>query len=103
MIATEPMISQPTWSFVRPISARTTVISGAIPNQAKKQRKNANHDRWNARICGVVRSNRLIRVALPSCRISAQPSTWRKMVVVRFGVSSRSAGASALTRTAQPL
>ena len=32
----------------------------------KKQRKNANHVMWNARICGVKKFNRLMRVALCS-------------------------------------
>ena len=32
------------------ISSRTTFISGAMPNQAKKHKKKANHDMWNARI-----------------------------------------------------
>jgi hypothetical protein len=50
--------------LVRCISSRTIDINGAMPNQAKKQRKNANHDMWNARICGVVKLNSEIRVAL---------------------------------------
>src|SRR5207302_6248037 len=33
-------------------SSRITGISGATPNQAKKQRKKASHVMWNARICG---------------------------------------------------
>src|SRR4051812_45296555 len=69
VIATEPMMHQPTCAFERPISARTTGIKGAIPNHAKKQRKNASHDRWNARIGGVDTSSRLIRVARPSERM----------------------------------
>ena len=36
-----------------------------MPNHAKKHRKNANHDMWKARICGDLKSNKLIRVALP--------------------------------------
>ena len=65
VIATEPMMHQPTWSLLRCISARTTDIRGAMPNHAKKHRKNANQDMWNARICGVEKLNRSIRVALP--------------------------------------
>ena len=43
-------------------------MNGASPNQAKKQRKNANQLRWNARICGERKSSRWIRVALPAGR-----------------------------------
>ena len=50
--ATEAMIDQPICSLVSDYSSRTTDINGAIPNQAKKHRKNANHDMWKARICG---------------------------------------------------
>ena len=56
MIATEPMTHQPTCSLVSCISSRTTDINGAMPNQAKKQRKKAIHVMWNARICGVEKS-----------------------------------------------
>jgi hypothetical protein len=35
-----------------------------MPNHAKKQRKNAIHDMWNARICGVENENSAMRVAL---------------------------------------
>ena len=55
---------QPTCSFVSASSVRTTDISGAMPNQAKKQRKNAIHDMWNARICGVEKLSSAMRVAL---------------------------------------
>ena len=34
-----------------------------MPNHAKKQRKKAIHDIWNARICGVEKLNKLIREA----------------------------------------
>ena len=54
----------PTCVLVSIRSSRTTAISGAMPNQPKKHRKKANHVMWNARICGVLRLNRLIRVAL---------------------------------------
>ena len=64
VIDTEAIIVFPICFFVRPSSSSTLTIRGAIPNQAKKQRKNANHDMWNARICGVFSENRSIRVAL---------------------------------------
>ena len=50
VMATEAMIVLPICSLVRPSSPRTTAMSGAMPNQAKKQRKKANHDMWKARI-----------------------------------------------------
>ena len=59
MVATEAMIDHPTCSLVSCSSSRTTAISGAMPNHAKKQRKNANHDMWNARICGMFRLKKL--------------------------------------------
>ena len=37
---------------------------GAIPNHPKKQRKNVIHVMWNARICGVLKSSKLIFEAL---------------------------------------
>ena len=43
VMETDPMTSQPICDWVRAISSRTIVISGAMPNQEKKQRKNANH------------------------------------------------------------
>jgi hypothetical protein len=39
-------------------------MSGAIPNQPKKQRKNVIHVIWNARMEGDLKSRRLILVAL---------------------------------------
>jgi hypothetical protein len=36
--ATDPMMHQPTWSLVSRNSSRTTAISGAMPNQAKKHK-----------------------------------------------------------------
>jgi hypothetical protein len=50
-----------------------TGISGAVANQAKKQTKKAIQDRWNARICGVRKLNKSIRVAFESMLFSA---TW---------------------------
>ena len=54
VIETEPMIAQPICSLVSCNSSRTTAISGAMPNQAKKQEKNANHVMWNVRICTIL-------------------------------------------------
>ncbi len=81
-MATEPITHQPTCDFVSPISSRTIVINGAMPNQAKKQRKNAIHDMWKARICGVEKLNKWIRVALPLLRMSrvAPGSRYREVV-----------------------
>ncbi|GAC1662936.1 MAG: hypothetical protein NVS9B4_17170 [Candidatus Acidiferrum sp.] len=39
---------------------------GAIPNHATKHTKNAHHERWNARIGAVVKSQSRSLVALPS-------------------------------------
>jgi hypothetical protein len=39
-------------------------ISGAIPNHPKKQRKKVIHVMWNALMGGVLKSRRLIFVAL---------------------------------------
>ena len=64
VIATEAMIELPIWALVRPSSSRTTAISGAMPNHAKKHKKKANQLMWNARICGVLRLNSWILVAL---------------------------------------
>ena len=68
VIATEAMMVLPICALVSSRSSRTTAISGAMPNQPKKQRKNANQVRWNVRICGVARLNRFIRVALALSR-----------------------------------
>jgi hypothetical protein len=38
-------------------------MSGAMPNQAKKQLKKASHERWKARICGVSKRNSSMREA----------------------------------------
>src|SRR5262245_9660867 len=62
--ATEPMMHQPTCVALNPISSRTTFIKGAIPNQEKKQTKNAIHDMWNARICGDEKFASSMRAAL---------------------------------------
>ena len=64
VMATEAMMVLPICALVSMRSSRTMAISGAMPNQPKKHRKKANHVMWNARICGVLRLNRLIRVAL---------------------------------------
>ena len=68
--ATDPMMIQPICDCVSPISSRTSIISGAMPNQAKKQRKNANQLMWNARICGVEKLKTRIRTALPVTSIA---------------------------------
>ncbi len=60
--AAMPMLA--IWSGVSFRSPLMTGISGATANQAKKQTKNAIHVRWKARICGVSKLNRSIRVAL---------------------------------------
>ena len=77
VIDTDPMTSQPICDCVRAISSRTTFMSGAMPNHAKKHRKNANHVMWNARIWGVDTLNSRMRVALlvtSTCRLrSCQP------------------------------
>jgi hypothetical protein len=52
------------WPAVRLNSPLITGISGATANQAKKQTKNAIQVRWKARICGVAKLNRSMRVAL---------------------------------------
>src|SRR5262245_14881434 len=63
-MATDPITHQPICCFDKCISSRTTDISGAMPNHAKKHRKKAIHDMWNARICGVANVSRDMRVAL---------------------------------------
>ena len=63
VIATEAMTVLPTCALVRCSSSRMTAISGAMPNQPKKHRKNADHVMWNARIAGLVVSERRIATA----------------------------------------
>ena len=78
-MATEPTMHQPTCSGVSFSSSRTIFISGAMPNQPKKQKKNASHDMWKARIAGVEKLNSAIRDAFPSADITnsgRHPSTW---------------------------
>src|SRR5262245_52883765 len=53
VIATEAMMAHLICDLESASSSRITGMSGATPNQAKKQRKNASHDMWNARICGI--------------------------------------------------
>ena len=53
VIDTEPMIAQPIWLGVSASSSRTTDISGAMPNHAKKHEKNANHVMWKVLICTI--------------------------------------------------
>src|SRR6188472_922255 len=61
--ATDAITLSATCAFVKPRSARTSGISGARPNQPKKQRKNAIHVMWKARMGGVLKLNRRILVA----------------------------------------
>ena len=70
-MATDAMIVQPIWSLVRPSSFRTTGISGAMPNQAKKQRKKANHVMWKARIWGMSSRKKLLQRTLNPARMKA--------------------------------
>ena len=56
VIATDPMMHHPTCDLVRCSSLRMTPINGATPNHAKKHRKKANQDMWNARIAGGIRN-----------------------------------------------
>jgi type IV secretory pathway TrbF-like protein len=51
-------------------------INGAIPNHPKKQRKNASHVMWNARIGALEKSAKRIRVAL-----------LRSVILSRFSLS----------------
>ena len=53
VIETEPMMAQPIWFGVSCNSSRTTAINGAMPNQAKKHEKKANHVMWNVLIWGI--------------------------------------------------
>ena len=80
---TDPMTSQPICDWVSAISSRTIFMSGAIPNQEKKQRKNANHVMWNARICGVRMEKSRIRVALPVTSMSRYASDARPCEAMR--------------------
>ena len=64
MVANTPaMLRLAIWMVVRWNSPRTTGISGATANQAKKHTKNATHVMWKARICGVEKLNRSMLVA----------------------------------------
>ena len=64
VMATEAMMVLPICALVRSRSSRTTAISGAMPNQPKKQRKNDIQVMWKARIGAVARLNSWMRVAL---------------------------------------
>ena len=50
VMKTEAISEVKTWELVRLRSSRTSPSSGAIPNQPKKQRKNASQVRWNVRM-----------------------------------------------------
>ena len=88
---------QPTCSFVSASSDRTTAINGAMPNQAKKQRKNAIHDMWNARICGVEKFKSAMRVAL------AEESIFGGLIRKGSGTRQSRAAASGHVLTFGPL
>ena len=64
VIATDAMMVLPICAFVSSRSSRTTAISGAMPNHPKKHRKKANQVRWKVRICGVLKLNSRMLVAL---------------------------------------
>ena len=61
---TAAMLMLAIWPMLRWNSPLITGISGATANQAKKQTKNASHDMWKARLCGMVKFNGSMRVAL---------------------------------------
>jgi hypothetical protein len=63
-MATEAIMIFPIWDLVSSSSSLTTAISGAMPNQPKKQRKKASQDMWKALICGVFKFSRSMEVAL---------------------------------------
>jgi hypothetical protein len=56
-------------------------MSGAIPNHAKKQRKNETQDTWKARIGRELTLNSLIRVALRDGCTGASSSGVAKDIV----------------------
>ena len=58
---------------------RMTGMSGATPNQPKKHRKNETHVTWNARMAGVLKLNRSMRLAFMSLRCG------RRRAGTRFG------------------
>ena len=64
VIDTEAIMMFPISVLDKPRSSRTMGIRGAIQNQPKKQVKKVIHVRWKARMGVVLKSNRLIRVAL---------------------------------------
>jgi hypothetical protein len=90
VMATEPTMHQPTCSAVRCNSSRTIFINRAMPNHAKKHRKNAIHDMWKARMAGDVKSNSAMRAALALERIfksGDDPSAWDWKSAFRPGLA----------------
>ncbi len=88
MVATDAITVFPICAFVNFKSSRTTAIKGAIPNQATKHRKNANQERWNARIGPVLKSSKRMLAALPSTsRYSPAPISEFWVVCLRFDKS----------------
>src|SRR5262249_38830108 len=61
----------PICALLRCSSSRTTAISGAIPNQPKKHRKNDSQVMWKARIWGVRRLLSWMATALEAGRCMA--------------------------------
>ena len=59
------------WSLLSPNSVLISGINGAAANHAKKQTKKASQVTWNARICGVEKLNRSIRVAFGPVELTA--------------------------------
>jgi hypothetical protein len=64
VIDTEAMMMLPICALERPKSSRITGMSGAIPNQPKKQTKKVIHVMWNALIGAVLKSSKWMEVAL---------------------------------------
>ena len=63
VMPTAAMLMLAIWSGVRWNSPLMTGMSGATANQAKKHTKKASQLRWKARICGVEKLKRSMRVA----------------------------------------
>jgi hypothetical protein len=91
---TDPMIAQPIWSLVSCSSSRPTLIKGAMPNQAKKHEKKANHVRWNVLIWGILTFRKLDHsaVALLSNSMNVPPYGWISQPLI-LGTGLRLCGA----------
>jgi len=66
--ATDAIRMLPICSLVSPSSFRMIGMSGATPNQPKKHQKNETHVTWNARMAGVLKLKRSMRLAFMSLR-----------------------------------